>query len=181
MNVGEMLLVQLAEEASEVAQRAAKCLRFGMDDVQAPDGKIYDNNHDRLMAEYLDLCCVMEALINRGVVQRPKNIDVDLHFAAKHAKVEKYLELSKLNGRLTECEGVSGLDVQTPKYTRGQVIEMTVNVRDNAWPVEVADYMALILPMLMDYAQLVDRRLNGNAKVSEESTGAYEHHDGRQQ
>lgn len=41
------------------------------------------------------------------------------------------------------------------KHTRVQVMEMAYNVRDCAWPADVAEYMVLIEPMLRAYAELL--------------------------
>jgi len=108
MNRAEYLMVMLAEEASELAQRAAKCLRFGVSDVQEPDGKTYASNNDRLVAEYLDVCTVMEELFELGTVAQPSSTAMDEHFARKKERIEKYaalsVELGRLEGQTAECE-----------------------------------------------------------------------------
>lgn len=84
MNRLEHLLWVLAEECAEVAQRASKAARFGMDEVQ-PGQEL--TNEERLWQEMNDLCATGEMLITlrgQGGLNRSA---VD----AKKAKVEKFL------------------------------------------------------------------------------------------
>jgi hypothetical protein len=84
MNRTEHLLWVLAEECAEVAQRASKAARFGLDEVQPGQAL---TNEERLWQEMCDLCAVGEMLISlrgQGGLNRG---DVD----AKKAKVEKFL------------------------------------------------------------------------------------------
>jgi len=87
----EHLLTILAEECAEVAQRASKCLRFGMLDVEEDES---ENNKQRLMAEFADLIAVYEML----EMLWPTAWMVD----RKKTRVEHYLEYSKERGRLEE-------------------------------------------------------------------------------
>jgi len=140
MNRGEYLLVMLGEEASELAQRAAKCLRFGMEDVQKPDGKTYASNHDRLIAEYLDVMEVMEELITLGTVRRPSPVAVDEHLARKKARIAEYSKLSIEFGRLyvqkSGCEHVWTNPKNEPAYCQkcgvGYLVAF-VNECDHFW------------------------------------------------
>jgi len=89
MNRTEHLLTILAEESAEVAQRATKALRFGLDEVQ-PD-HVW-NNRERIVQELNDLWAVAEML---GIC-RVDRIAID----RKKAKVEAFLEYSKKCGTL---------------------------------------------------------------------------------
>ena len=65
MNKAQLLLIQLAEECNEVAQRVSKALRFGLDEIQ--DGQNL-NNAERIMGEFADLIGVYEILRDSGVL-----------------------------------------------------------------------------------------------------------------
>jgi hypothetical protein len=54
------ILTIMVEECAEVAQRATKVLRFGLDEVQR--GQPFDNKY-RLALEVGDFICVMEKMI----------------------------------------------------------------------------------------------------------------------
>lgn len=96
MNRTEHLLTILMEECNEVAQRASKAKRFGVDEIQ--DGQSL-TNAERIVVEWNDLFAVMDMLLKEGVV---KNI-FDFNMAnAKQQKVEKYLEYSRQMGTLTD-------------------------------------------------------------------------------
>jgi len=94
MNREQHLLLCLAEECAEVAQRASKALRFGLDEVQ-PGQEL--TNEERLWQEMNDLAGVAEMIISlrrKGGLSRSA---VD----AKKAKVEKFLRYSGECGTLT--------------------------------------------------------------------------------
>lgn len=93
MNRTEHLLTILAEECSEVAQRACKALRFGLADVQEDQD---EDNQRRLEREAADVMTMFEML---GVKIR------DEDKVAKRARVEKYLEYSRKVGTLKDEEG----------------------------------------------------------------------------
>lgn len=98
MNRREHLFTILAEECGEVAQRASKINRFGVDEVQVGHA---DDNATRLVQEWSDLVGMMEMLQDEGHIPV---IDAKKFFAMKEAKkikVEKYLKLSKEQGTLT--------------------------------------------------------------------------------
>lgn len=86
----EHLLVQLAEECAEVAQRCAKALRFGMDEVQ--EGQTL-TNHARISEEMDDLMAVYQMLNLRSIST------MALH--EKRKKVEKYLAYAREIGTLS--------------------------------------------------------------------------------
>jgi hypothetical protein len=70
MTEEEHLLACLAEECAEVAHRACKALRFGLDDVQ--EGHVL-TNADRIYLEFHDLLAVMEMLEEAGILSPPLN------------------------------------------------------------------------------------------------------------
>lgn len=86
----EYLLVTLAEECCEAAQRATKALRFGMNEVQP--GQMEDNVR-RLERELADTVAVAEML---GLKIREEDK------AAKVEKVEKYMNYSRQMGVLEQ-------------------------------------------------------------------------------
>ncbi len=97
MNRIEHLLSILAEEGSEVAQRASKAMRFGLDEVQ-PGHEL--SNEQRIWAEMADIVAVGEMLTaarGRGGVD-PAAVQ------AKKAKVERFLEYSRQCGTLQEAQ-----------------------------------------------------------------------------
>ncbi len=84
----EYLLVVLAEECAEVAQRAAKAVRFGLAEVQPGQE---DNNARRIERELGDLLAVVE-LLNLQVWEEDK--------AAKRVKLNEYMKYSRQVGTL---------------------------------------------------------------------------------
>lgn len=101
MNRTDHLLVIVAEECAEVAQRATKALRFGLSEVQ--EGQPL-NNAERLMEEYADLVGVIEMLQAEGHLPDVPRARVDF----KKAGVERWLGHSKANGRLDGGTRASG-------------------------------------------------------------------------
>lgn len=95
MNRQEHLLTILAEECAEVAQRATKALRFGLDEVQ-PGQDL--TNAERIVVELTDLFAVVLMLEEEGHLV----LDGSGGENAKRAKVEKYLLLSEMLGTLTK-------------------------------------------------------------------------------
>jgi hypothetical protein len=87
----QYLLVCLMEECDEVSQRAAKALRFGLDEVQPGQA---DTNAQRLFSELVDLSTVVYELHQRGVVPLPWVCD------DKIAKIAKYMDYSREQGVL---------------------------------------------------------------------------------
>ena len=94
MNRTEHLLACLAEEANEVAQRAMKAQRFGLDEIQ-PGQSL--SNFERLFAEFTDLTAVMGMLqdeTNHRALVKPLDVD------AKQAKVRQYINYAESQGAL---------------------------------------------------------------------------------
>lgn len=84
----ENLLIILAEECSETAQRVSKALRFTLDEIQTGQKM---TNAERIIYEFNDIVAVMEILKDEGVFD--KVIDRD-SIELKKNKVEKYLNYS---------------------------------------------------------------------------------------
>jgi superfamily II helicase len=94
MNRTEHLLACLAEECTEVGQRALKAQRFGVSEIQP--GQTLDN-FERMFMEFTDLCAVMEMLQKEiGVRRLVRMPEVD----AKKEKVEKYMLYAESQGAL---------------------------------------------------------------------------------
>lgn len=92
----EHLLTIVAEEATEIAQRATKALRFTLDEVQPGQDK---DNRARLWHEVCDLVAVLE-LLGMGVLYSERTMRPLIE--AKKAKAEDFLILSKSLGALDE-------------------------------------------------------------------------------
>lgn len=91
------LLVILMEECAEVAQRASKALRFGLDEIE-PDQEEEETNAQRLSREFADLRAAWELLLDDcAVSDGPMNVRVQ----RKKTKVEKFLLYSREQGRLS--------------------------------------------------------------------------------
>lgn len=86
MNLEQFLLVCLIEECAEVAQRATKALRFGMDEVQP--GQDF-NNRQRLNEELNDLLTVMDLLVEQDGAD-----EICIDSAAQDAKALKMLKFA---------------------------------------------------------------------------------------
>lgn len=97
MTRAEHLLVTLAEECNEVAQRCSKALRFGLTEVSP--GHDLDNDA-RLMEEWYDLFAIIQLLAREHYVHDLPDMAQRIH--AKQAKFEQYFEYSKSQGRVTE-------------------------------------------------------------------------------
>lgn len=93
----EHLLSILAEECNEVAQRAIKALRFGLEEIE-PGQDL--NNAERIAQEFADLLAAIEMLQVEDVLGYETRDQVD----AKKLKVEKFLEYSRECGTLTGDE-----------------------------------------------------------------------------
>ena len=89
------LLTILAEECAEVAQRAAKALRFGLGECQ-PGQELC--NRERLEEELRDLMEAARMLEADGSLTRRWHWEKP----EKRQKVERFLELSASLGRLNE-------------------------------------------------------------------------------
>ena len=90
MNLEQFYLLKLAEECSEVAQRALKQMQFGKNEIQKDQAL---TNSMRLRAELNDLLSVIKILEEMSEI--PHVHDLDEYIKRKRAKLEKYLEYSR--------------------------------------------------------------------------------------
>jgi len=99
MNKQQLLLIQLAEELSEVQQSIAKALRFGLDDGYPNSNK---TNAEDIAQEFQEAIAVYSMLENTEkftAIMPTKAIKIQ---EEKIAKVHKWLDYSKRNGILDE-------------------------------------------------------------------------------
>jgi NTP pyrophosphatase (non-canonical NTP hydrolase) len=96
VNRTEHLLACLAEECAEVSQRVSKALRFGLDEVQPGQG---ENNRDRISEELNDLFAVANILMEEGILLPNASLS-GIVIAAKRAKIEKFMAISREQGVL---------------------------------------------------------------------------------
>lgn len=90
----QYLLICLAEECAEVAQRASKALRFGLDEVQP--GQEW-SNRQRLEREVIDLFAITHAMSNVDMLQISEE-DGDAMLDAKLDKLAQYMAYSVEQG-----------------------------------------------------------------------------------
>lgn len=95
----EHLLWILAEECAEIAHRASKAARFGLQEVQPGQGK---TNAERLVDELADISGVVRMLVNAGCIASVNSMAFYLASKAKEEKVEKFLKYSAECGTLRE-------------------------------------------------------------------------------
>lgn len=109
MNKEQFLLMKLAEECAEVAQRAIKSMQYGSDQVwkkgEVPGGRevIPDeglSNAQRLANELMDLTIMCELLQKLGAITSPPENELEWEekTQAKIAKLNKYLTFSRSLG-----------------------------------------------------------------------------------
>jgi len=98
MDRREHLLTCLAEECTEVGQRVAKALRFGLDEVQA--GQTL-TNRQRIAEEYRDLVAVANILVEEGILAVHEMAVRQKDVEAKRAKIERFMEISRREGVLS--------------------------------------------------------------------------------
>ena len=96
MNRLEHLLTILGEEATEVAHRASKAIRFGLNEIQP--GQPH-TNLQRLHQELMDLIAAVDMIADDASAPWLRLQDDDA-IAAKQAKVEKFLAYSLELGTL---------------------------------------------------------------------------------
>lgn len=89
----EYLLVKLAEECNEVAQRVTKALTFGLWEIQEGQDK---NNQERIQEELNDLLGVIHICKNEGILDREFESDDAMY--RKEQKIHKWMKYSKDQG-----------------------------------------------------------------------------------
>jgi len=98
MNRAEYLMTVAAEEATEVGQRIAKALRFGLTEVQAGQAL---TNAERIIGEYRDLEAMLYWMAVEGLIPLDYEGNRDSR-TAKRAKVEKFMAISREQGVLDQ-------------------------------------------------------------------------------
>lgn len=92
MTEKEYLLVKLAEECVETAQRATKALTFGLDEIQKGQEL---TNAERIVYEFNDILAVMFKLKKMGVFKEIMDKDMII---SKDIKLEEYMDYSRSLG-----------------------------------------------------------------------------------
>lgn len=92
MTEKEYLLVKLAEECVETAQRATKALTFGLDEIQKGQSL---TNAERIVYEFNDIMTIMLRLRQLEVF---KEIINDNMCQLKMKKIDKYMDYSRSLG-----------------------------------------------------------------------------------
>lgn len=101
MNREQFLLVKLAEECAEVAQRAIKQIQFGKLEVQTGQQL---TNAERLKQELIDLRNIVRLLQFYKEVPEITEVEEINALIAKRNKLQKYLKLSAELGELPEIQ-----------------------------------------------------------------------------
>lgn len=99
MNRSQFLLMKLAEECAEVAQRAIKQIQFGKFEIQKDQPL---TNAERLKQELLDLRSITRLLQRAGELPEITTDEETNALIAKRNKLQKYLNLSTSLGQLPE-------------------------------------------------------------------------------
>lgn len=103
MNKEQFLLLKIAEECTEIAQRALKTAQFGLDEVQNGQDK---TNKSRLLEEIGDLLGVLDVFSDEIYPDHGDNLfhsyELTLSRAAKPNRIRKYMKLSQELGKVDE-------------------------------------------------------------------------------
>jgi NTP pyrophosphatase (non-canonical NTP hydrolase) len=108
VNKQQFLLLKLAEECAEVAQRASKQIQFGKDEKQKDHAPVAGgateskSNSERLRDEIMDLMVLVTMLEETKEISEITNFHIA--YAAKKIKLQKYLDLSASLGQLPEIK-----------------------------------------------------------------------------
>lgn len=142
MNELEYLLMVVAEECGEVAQRASKAARFGMSEIQPGQP---DDNRRRMERELADLMATAE-LLGLRVREEDKAVKVE--------KLKKFMALSREKGMLEDrsklgvqvddlrkhlryvCNIATRLGPNASEYHREEALQMldgTVKEAEEVW------------------------------------------------
>lgn len=93
----EILFLKLMEESAEINHRVSKGLRFGLDHKKPGTDK---TNKELLRDEIIDFVCILTLIEDEGYMEFP--IPSEEEVEERAARIEKYLEVSKEQGTLTE-------------------------------------------------------------------------------
>lgn len=97
MTKEQFLLLKLAEECMEVAQRASKQIQFGKEEIQK--GQL-STNAERLKGELLDLFVIVKMLEETDQISTIAYDEFEQAYKDKKQKLQKYLDLSKTLNQL---------------------------------------------------------------------------------
>lgn len=98
MDITNYLLVCLMEESAEIAQAAAKSIRFGLDDSH-PE-RVGETNEDDLLEELYQCIAVVEMLQENKNLKTLTNEEIQYIKNKKKEKMIKYMSYSKEKGQL---------------------------------------------------------------------------------
>ena len=98
MDITNYLLVCLMEESAEIAQAAAKSIRFGLDDSH-PE-RVGETNEDDLLEELYQCIAVVEMLQENKNLKTLTNEEIHCIKNKKKEKMIKYMSYSKEKGQL---------------------------------------------------------------------------------
>lgn len=98
MDITNYLLVCLMEESAEIAQAAAKSIRFGLDESH-PE-RVGETNEDDLLEELYQCIAVVEMLQENKNLKTLTNEEIQCIKNKKKEKMIKYMSYSKEKGQL---------------------------------------------------------------------------------
>ncbi|MFW3653520.1 hypothetical protein [Vagococcus fluvialis] len=98
MDITNYLLVCLMEESAEIAQAAAKSIRFGLDDSH-PE-RVGETNEDDLLEKLYQCIAVVEMLQENKNLKTLTNEEIQCIKNKKKEKMIKYMSYSKEKGQL---------------------------------------------------------------------------------
>lgn len=98
MDITNYLLVCLMEESAEIAQAAAKSIRFGLDDSHPK--RVGETNEDDLLEELYQCIAVVEMLQENKNLKTLTNEEIQCIKNKKKEKMIKYMSYSKEKGQL---------------------------------------------------------------------------------
>ena len=101
MTYRQYLLLKLAEECAEVAQRALKQMQFGRDEIQH-DQEL--TNGQRLSQELIDLEAVKILLVHTQEIPDQRFQEYQNAVEKKHTKMKKYFDYSQSLGMVKHAD-----------------------------------------------------------------------------
>jgi hypothetical protein len=93
----QYLLTVVMEECAEVAQRASKAIRFGLQEKQP--GQPF-TNAQRLVNEVIDLYETLDVLFEDGSISMPDGEEFEVQRASRREKMTRYMERAQREGVL---------------------------------------------------------------------------------
>lgn len=121
MTYEQYLMSKLAEEATELAQRALKLQQYGAQEREVGTDR---TNADRLRDEWIDVLATIRMAKEAGTLTMPDTAEVDAAIARKVAKINRYLALSRDLGQVATLRlrggQVSSNAIGTLEYIGGR-------------------------------------------------------------